>query len=77
MGVSRAPLRIGGGEDGVNKDESSDDLGRQSGAFAVPEGERVRSAAVLVVIRLLEGLDEAHTAYGPQALGHHVHHSPD
>lgn len=77
MGVSGASLRISGREDGVNKNESPDDLSRQSGAFTVPGGERVGPAAVPVVVRLLERLDEGNTAYGPQALGHHVHQCPD
>lgn len=55
MGVSGISLGIGGGEDGVNQDKGTDDFSSQAGAFGVAMGELVRTAAVLVVVRLLEG----------------------
>lgn len=77
MRVSGAPLRVGGGEDGVDEDEGADDLRRQPDAGAVAVGQRVGAAAVPLVQRALEGFHEPDSTYGSQALRHHVHHGPN
>nr|GLL23196.1 unknown [Ipomoea trifida] len=77
MRISGTPLGISGGENGVHKNKSSDDLRRQPHAFAVPNGQLICSAAVPSVVRLLEGFHQPNAAYRPQTLRHHVHHRPD
>ena len=77
MGVSGAPLGIGGREDGVDEDEGSDDLCSQTGTLVVAGGEHVGATPVAVVVGALECLDQGHAAYGSQALSHDVHHRPD
>ncbi|KAF7823405.1 putative aquaporin [Senna tora] len=59
VGVSGASLGIGGGEDGVDKDEGTDDFGTQSSAFVVAVLHEVGPTAVLVVVGLLEALGES------------------
>lgn len=46
MGVSCASLGISGGEDGVDKNEGSNDLGAQTHADAVPSLKLVGAAAI-------------------------------
>ena len=77
MGVSGAPLGIGGREDGVDEDKGSDDLCSQTGTLIVAGGEHVGAAPGVVVVGVLDCLDQAPAAYGPQALSHQVHHRPD
>lgn len=74
MRVSGASLGIGGGEDSVDKNEGSDDLRTQSGAYVVAVCEGVGAAAEPVVERFLESLHQTHSADGAKALSHHVHH---
>lgn len=64
MGVTGASLGVGGGEDGVDQDESSDDLSAESGAFVVAVGEFVGSSAVPHVVAFVESLDQTHTTNG-------------
>lgn len=75
MGVSCAPLGIGGGEDGVDKDEGADDLGAKAGALVVAGGELVGPTTVPDVVGLLEALHKTNPTDGPKALSDHVHHS--
>lgn len=76
MGISGISFRIGGGEDGIHQHESADDLGGQSDADGIVIGKPIGSAAVLLEVGLLEGLNKPNSADGPQTLGHHVHHGP-
>lgn len=73
MGISGIPLGIGGGEDCVDEHEGPDDLSPHTDSGGVAVGEDVGSAAVLFVVRLLEGFDEPDSADSTQALGDHVH----
>ena len=77
MGVSGAPLGVSSREDGVDKDESSDDLSAQAGALAVAKGELVDAAAVAVVVSRLEGFDKSDAANGSKTLSHHVQNCSD
>ena len=77
MGIAGVALRVSGGEDGVDEDKGADDLGAKAGAFIVTVREHVGAAAVGVEVGLLEGLHQAHSGDGTQALSHHVSHRPN
>lgn len=74
MRVTSTPLGVSGGEDGVDQDECTDDLGGHTGTDAITGGETVGAATVAGVVRGLEGFDQSHTANGTEALSHYVHH---
>lgn len=76
MGVTGVALGIRGGEDGVHQHERADDLRGQARADAVARRQRVRSAAIVHVERVLEPLHQADAADGPQALRHYVRQRP-
>jgi hypothetical protein len=76
VGVPGAPLGVGGGEDGVDKDEGADDLGAEAGALGVARRDGVSAAAVAHVQRLLESLDDPGAADGTQALHDDVEDRP-
>lgn len=75
--VSGAPLSVGGGEDGVNEHEGTDDLGAEAVAFGVARVDEV-GAPVQPLERasLFEPFHHAGPAYGAQALHHHVVDGP-
>ncbi|BAT01305.1 Os07g0448600, partial [Oryza sativa Japonica Group] len=77
MGVAGVALGVGGGEDGVHEHEGADDLGGEAGALGVAGGELVGAAAVPVVERALEPLDERDAADGAEALRHDVEDGAD
>ncbi|GER50237.1 homoserine kinase [Striga asiatica] len=74
VGVTRAPLRVGGGENGVDEDECADYLGAERRADVVPLGDGVGAAAEAVVGALHDGLHQADAAHSAEALRHHVRH---
>ena len=76
MRVSGAALGVSGREDGVNKDESADDLCTEAAALGVAVCDHVGTAALGHVERLMKPLDHTSTANGPQALHRHVEHCP-
>lgn len=77
MRVTRAPLGVGGREDGVDKHKGADDLSAESGALAITGSDRVGAAAEGGEVVTLEGLDQRNSGDGSQALGDHVRHGPD
>ena len=75
MRVTSASLRVSSGEDGVNEDESSNDLSSESSSLAVTRGYGVSSASESVVRSLHESLHETHTTNGSKTLSYHVPNS--
>lgn len=76
VGVSGVALGIGGGEDGVDKDEGADDLSAEAIALGVARGDNVGTAAPHLVLTLLEALHDTRAADGTKALHNHVEHRP-
>ena len=76
MRVSGIALGIGGGEDGVDENEGTNDLGPQAVALGVAVRHRVGAAAQPLVTRVLEPLDHPGAADRSQALHHHVEDRP-
>lgn len=72
MRVTSASLGVGSRENGVDKDESADDLRTQSTAFVVASADGVSTAAEGVVGVLHEGLHQPDTADSTQTLRYHV-----
>lgn len=76
MRVSGAALGISGGEDGVDEDEGTDDLGAETVTLGVTAVDVVGATAVGHEDILLEALDNTSTADGTKALHHDVVHCP-
>ena len=74
MRVTSASLGVGSRENGVDKDESADDLRTQSTAFVVASADGVSTAAEGVVGVLHEGLHQPKTADSTQTMCYHVEH---
>ena len=72
MRVTSAAFGVGGGEDGINENESADDLCGEAGAARVTGGELVGTAAVVDVESLLESFNKTNTTNSSQTLSHHV-----
>lgn len=77
MRVTRAPLGVGGREDGVDKHKGADNLSAESCAVAVTSSDRVGTTAERVEVGTLEGLDQPNSGDSSQALGYDVRHGPD
>ena len=75
MRVTSASLGVGGGEDGVDKDEGADDLSAEAGSFGVARSDGVGSAAEGLVGGRLEAFDNTGAADGSEALHDHVEDS--
>ena len=76
VGVTRDPFGVRGGEDGEDEDEGSDDLGGESDLDGVAGAEGVGAAAVVMVERALQRLDQSNSGDGPKTLRRHVHRRP-
>lgn len=77
MGVSGAPLGIGGWENSVDQNKCPDDLSPQSRALVVAGRHLVGPAAVPVEVGLLERFHQTDAADSAQALCYHVQHRPE
>lgn len=76
MRVPSVPLRISGGENGVDKNKGTNDLSTQSGTFVVAIANSVNSTSVPVVVRFLEPFGQPSTADCTGALCYHVQQRP-
>lgn len=72
MRISGISLSIGGGEDGVDENEGTDDLSTQTAALGVARGHEVGTTQLLHVGGPLEALDHAGAADGAEALHYDV-----
>ena len=76
MGVSSVPLRVGGREDSVDKNEGTDNLSPQSSALVVAISNRVSTASIPVVVRFLEPLRQSSATDSTSTLCYHVQQRP-
>lgn len=76
MRVPSVSLRIGGGENGVDKNKGTDDFGTHGSAFVVAIAHRVSPSTVPVVVRFLEPLRQPSTADCAGDLCHYVQQRP-
>lgn len=73
--VTGASLGVGGGEDRVDENERSDDLGTETRSFGVAGSDGVGTATESLVRRWLETLDDSGTTDGSETLHNHVENS--
>ena len=74
VGIAGAALGISGGEDSVDKHEGTHNLGTKAVSRGISDSNGVSTAAVRLVLSLLEGLHHACAADGSQTLHYHVEH---
>lgn len=70
--ISGISLGIGGGEDGVDENEGTDNLSTETAALGVARGDEVRTTELLHVGGALEALHDARAADGTKALHYDV-----
>ncbi|KAJ0482731.1 hypothetical protein HanIR_Chr13g0657141 [Helianthus annuus] len=77
MRVSGASLGISGRKDGVNEDESTNNLSTKTTTLGVTMGYRIGSTTQSVELVLAhEPFDHTRTADGSKTLHNHVEHCP-
>lgn len=75
MRVSGISLGIGSGENGVDKNKRTNDLGAKTAALGVARGDEVSAAELLHVGGALESLHNAGAADSAEALHYDVEYS--